>query len=179
MTSLCQSAAGASVTAMADFDTEDYIVTRLSSVGSKSNDKTSDVVLDGSDHCSSDTEVTSRRENSLSQPTAPFVQSVHTCYLTQAFSDKLDITTEALIPVKSNHGSKEYCEWWKRQQHDPKLFGARLIGDTATPQKFAGMSFSDLSFFWYGNTQLLIVQDTPCANLFMSTFAHSTASSLQ
>ena len=62
---------------MADFDTEDYIVTRLSSVGSKSNDKTSDVVLDGSDHCSSDTEVTSRRENSLSQPTAPFAKRAY------------------------------------------------------------------------------------------------------
>ncbi|KAL0050536.1 hypothetical protein WJX82_001813 [Trebouxia sp. C0006] len=55
--------------------------------------------------------------------------------------------TETLIPVKSNCGSKEYCEWWKQHQHDPKLFGAQLIGETATPQKFAGMSFSDLSFF--------------------------------
>ena len=160
-------------------DTEDDFSTQLSSVGSKSNDKTSDVVLDGSDHCSSDTEVTSRRENSLSQPAAPFVQSVHACYLTQGFSDKLDIMTEALIPVKSNRGSKEYCEWWKQHQHNPKLLGAQLIGDTATPQKFAGMSFSDLSFFWYGVSQLLIVKDTLCANLSISIVAHSTASSLQ
>ncbi len=165
---------------MAEFNgMEDDFFTRLSSIGSKSNDKTSDVVLDGNDHCSSDTEVTPRTENALSQPAAPFVQSVHTCYLTQAFSDKLDIFEETVIPVKSNRGSKEYCDWWKHQQDDPKLFGAQLIGDTATPQKFAGMSFSDLSFFWYGISHLLITKDIPCAKLFIATVARSTASSLQ
>ncbi len=160
---------------MADFDgMEDDFFARLFTVDSKTDDKTSNVVLDRSDHRSSDTEVTPRTENVLPQPAAPFVQSVHTCYLTQAFSDKLDIFTETLIPVKSSRGSKEFSEWWRHQQHDPKLFGAQLIGDTATPQKFAGMSFSDLSFFWYGIFQLLII-----AKLFIATVAHSTASSLQ
>ncbi|DBA69487.1 TPA: hypothetical protein ACH3X2_001171 [Trebouxia sp. C0005] len=133
---------------MADVDgMEDDFFTRLFSLDGESDDKRSGVVLDRSDHCSSDTEVTPRTESVLSQPAEPLLQSVHTCYLTQGCSDKLDIHTETLIPVKSNRGSKEYCEWWKHQQHDPKLFGAQLIGDNATPQKFAGMSFSDLSFF--------------------------------
>ena len=165
---------------MADFDgMEDDFFTRLFSVDSKSDAKTSLPFPSRSDHCSSDTEVTSRAENSLSQPAAPFVQSVHTCYLTQAFSDKLDIFTEALIPVKSSRGSEKYCEWWRHQQHDPKLFGAQLIGDTSTPQKFAGMSFSDLAFFWYGIFQLLIMKDMLCAKMFIATVARSTASSLQ
>ncbi len=173
-------AARDSVTAMADSDgMVDEFYDHLFSVDSKSDETTSDVVLDRSDHCSSDTEVTPRTESVLSQPAAPFVQSVHTCYLTQAFSDKLDIFTEKLITVKSNRGSKENCEWWKHQQHDSKLFGAQLIGDTATPQKFAGMSFSDLSFCWYGISQLIIIKDILCARLFIATLAHSKSSSLQ
>lgn len=168
---------------MADVDgMEDDFFTRLFSLDGESDDKRSGVVLDRSDHCSSDTEVTPRTESVLSQPAEPLLQSVHTCYLTQGCSDKLDIHTETLIPVKSNRGSKEYCEWWKHQQHDPKLFGAQLIGDNATPQKFAGMSFSDLSFFWYGisnSGSLTILINLLCAKLSIATVAHSTASFLQ
>ncbi len=149
---------------MADYDSMvDDFVDHLFSANSKSDDKTSDVVLDRSDHNSKDTEVTPRTETVLSQPAPSFVQSVHTCYLTQAFSASLNTFTERLITVKSDRGGKEYCKWWKQQQHDPKLFGAQLIGDTATPHNFAGMSFSDLSFCWYGTSQLMTIKDFLCA----------------
>ena len=93
---------------MADFDgMEDDFVTRLFSVDSKSADKASDVLLDKSDHCSSDTEVTPGTENVLLQPAEPFTQSAHTCYLTQAFSDKLDVFKEERISVQSKRGSKD------------------------------------------------------------------------
>ncbi len=164
VTSLSQSAARASVTAMADYDNMvDDFVDQLFSVASKSDDQTSDVVLDRSDHNSKDTQVTSKTETVLSQSAPSSVQSVHTCYLTQAFSDSLNIFTERLITVKSDRGSKEYCKWWKQQQHDPKLFGAQLIGNTATPHDFAGMSLSDFSFCWYGKSQLVINKDFLCA----------------
>ncbi len=81
------------------------------------------------------------------------------CYITQAFSDELDIYKEKLIKVESGRGSQEYCRWWQHQQQDPQLFGAQLIGDIATPHEFAGMSFSDLSFCWYRISRLLNVED--------------------
>ena len=141
----------------------DDFVDQLFCVASKSDDQASDVVLDRSDHNSKDTEVTSKTETVLSQPAPSSIQCVHTCYVTQAFSDSGNIFTERLITVKSGRGSKEYCKWWKQQQRDPKLFGAQLIGNTATPHDFAGTSFSDLSFCWYGKSQLVIIKDFLCA----------------